>query len=95
MPVWLKQVKPGPHDLRVARLKTVVFVEPGQTLTLSHFKVACIIVPEQNDVSKEPARAPETLMQGSKRMKPPDEEKPTNLTCWGTYPQRNTRGPFS
>ena|SRR3989304_4046261 len=84
-PVWLKQVKPGPHELRVMRSETDVFVEPGKTLTLSHFKDTFIVVPEEREAGKELAPAPETLAEGRKRMMPPEEEKPRDPTPWERF----------
>ncbi len=84
-PVWLNEVKPGSHTLRVKRSETEVFVEPGKTVTLSYFKGSFIDVPEKKEVAREPAPEPEKVTERRKVTKPPEEEKPQDLTRWDRF----------
>ena len=62
-PVWLNEVKPGSHTLRVRRSETEVFVEPGKTVTLSYFKRSFIDVPEEKEAAKKPTPESEKLTE--------------------------------
>ena len=84
-PVRLKQVNPGPHELRVSRSETDLFVESGKTLTISNFKGAFIVVPEAKETAKEPPAAPDKPTESTKQMKPPEEKKPTEPTPWDRF----------
>jgi len=81
-PVWMKEVKPGSHELRIRRSEMDVYVETGKTLTLSYFKGSFIVVPEER---KELAPEPGKMAEGTKRVRPRDEAKPTDLTPWERF----------
>ena len=84
-PVWVKEVKPGSHKLRVRRSKMDVYVETGKTLTLSYFKGSFIVVPEEKEVGKELASEPGKMAEGRRRVKPREVERPKNLTPWERF----------
>ncbi len=86
-PVWMKEVKPGSHKIRVRRSETNVYVETGRTLTLSYFKGSFIVVPEER---KELAPKPGKMAEGTKRVRPRDEAKPTDLTPWERFLNRTS-----
>ncbi len=69
-PVWLKEVKPGAHKLRVRHSEADVYVERGKTLTLSFFKGSFLAVPEETEADKERAPEPGKLTEGRKVVKP-------------------------
>ena len=83
-PVWMKQVKRGPHTLRVRCSKTVVYVETGEMLTLSFFKGSFIVVPDKKEALERPE--PEKPREGRKRMKPREQEgEMEDLTPWERF----------
>jgi len=84
-PVWLNEVKPGSHTLRVQDSKRDVYVEPGKTVTLSYFKGSFIDVPEKKKVAREPAPETEKVTEGRKRVKPREEESQRDLTLWDRF----------
>jgi len=82
-PVWMKQVKRGPHKLRVRRSETDVYVETGKMLTLSFFKGSFIVVPNKKEALAKPRLEPEKPTEGSKGMKPREQEGEIyDLTPW-------------
>ena len=89
-PVWLNEVKPGLHKLRVRDSERDVYVEPGKTVTLSYFKGSFIDVPEKKEVAREPAPEAEKVTERRKVTKPPEEEKPTDLTPWERFLNRTS-----
>ena len=88
-PVWLNEVKPGSHKLRVRRSETEVFVEPGKKVTLSYFKGSFIVLPEEKETTREPAPESEKLAERRKEMKPAEEE-PRDLTPWERFLNRTS-----
>jgi len=84
-PVWVKEVKPGSHKLRVRRSETDVYVETGKTLTLSFFKGSFIVVPKEEEARKELTPEPEKMAEGRRRVRPREEESPRNLTPWERF----------
>ncbi len=89
-PVWLNEVKPGLHKLRVLDSERDVLVEPGKTVTLSYFKGSFIDVPEKKEATREPAPEPEKVTEGRKGMKPPKEDKQRDLTPWERFLNRTS-----
>lgn len=83
-PIWLKEVKPGLHTLRVHESKTDVFVDPGKTVTLSFFKGSFIDVPPEQE--EQPAPQETKPPEARKRTRPRKEEATGNaLTRWEWY----------
>ncbi len=90
-PVWMKQVKRGPHKLRVRRSETDVYVKTGKMLTLSFFKGSFIVVPNKKEALEKPRLEPEKPAEGRKRMKPRDEGgKMKDLTPWERFLNRTS-----
>jgi len=86
-PIWMKEVKPGSHELWVRRSETDVYVETGKTLTLSFFKGSFIVVPKEEEARKELTPEPGKMAEGWRRVKPREVERPKDLTPLGTFPQ--------
>jgi len=89
-PVWMKEVKPGSHKIRVRRSETDVLVEPGKTVTLSHFKGSFIVVPEEKEAARKPTPESEKLAERRERMRPREEERPRDLSPWERYLNRTS-----
>ena len=82
-PVWMKEVKPGSHKIRVRRSETNVYVETGRTLTLSFFKGSFIVVPNKKEALEKPRLEPEKPTDSRKRLKPREQEgEMKDLTPW-------------
>ncbi len=84
-PIWMKEVKPGSHELRIRRSEMDVYVETGKTLTLSYFKGSFIVVPEEKEAGKELTPEPGKMAEGRKRVRPREEESPRDLTPWEPF----------
>ncbi len=85
-PVWMKQVKRGPHKLRVRRSETDVYVETGKVLTLSFFKGSFIVVPNKEEELEKARLEPEKPTESRKRKKPGQlEEERNDLTPWERF----------
>jgi len=89
-PVWMKEVKPGSHEIRVRRSETNVYVETGKTLTLSYFKGSFIVVPEEKEAGKELTPKPGKVAEGRKRVRPREEERPRDITLWERFLNRTS-----
>ncbi len=85
-PVWLTDVKPGMHTLKVKDSETQIHVQPGKTLQVSLFKGSFIrAVKEEKKVEKQPAPEEEKLTERGKAVQPPKEERERDLTPWERY----------
>lgn len=89
-PIWLKEVKPGPHELRVQGSETDVYLEPGKTLTLSLFKGSFIEVSKEKEPATEAGPEPEKLPEAAKVKKPREEERSRDLTPWERFINRTS-----
>ncbi len=89
-PVWMKEVKPGSHEIRVQDSKRDVYVEPGKTVTLSYFKGSFIVVPEEKEAARKPTPEPGKLAKDRKRVRPREEESPRDLTPWERFLNRTS-----
>ncbi len=89
-PVWMKEVKPGSHKIRVRRSETNVYVETGKTLTLSYFKGSFVVVPEEKEAGKELTPEPGKMAEGRKRVRPREEERPRDITPWERFLNRTS-----
>jgi hypothetical protein len=63
-PVWLKQVKPGPHKLRVRQAETDIFVKSGKILQISLFKGSFVMT--EVELGKESGPGKELPAKGKK-----------------------------
>ena len=93
-PIWLKQVKPGPHKLRVKQSETDIYVKPGKILQISLFKDSFVI--KEAELEKEPGPEKELPAKGKEMV--PDtsqckygyyEDPPGTYHCyyggWGIH----------
>lgn len=91
-PVWLKNVEPGSHTLKVKDSETKIHVQPGKTLQVSLFKGSFIkVVKEEEKVEKEPGPEEEKLTERRKAVQPPKEERERDLTPWERYINLSSR----
>ena len=65
-PVWFKEVKPGPHTVRIGREKTEVHVQPGKKMGLSFFKDSFIFIDLTKEEAVVEAPVPEVKRPGEK-----------------------------
>ena len=90
-PVWLKEVKPGPHTVRIGREKTEVHVQPGKKMALSFFKDSFIFI----DITKEEvvveAPVPEAKKPREKEgaVRPPRPEEREDIIRFEQFINRN------
>ncbi len=89
-PIWLKEVKPGPHELRVQDSEKDVYLEPGKTPTLSLFKGSFIEVSKEKEEETKVGLEPEKLPEPTKVRKPREEERPRDLTPWERFINRTS-----
>jgi len=91
-PVWLKDVKPGMHALKVKDSETQIHVLPGKTLQVSLFKGSFIkIAKEEKNVEKQVGPEEKKLTEPKKAVQPPKEERERDLTPWERYINRSSR----
>ena len=80
-PIFLDEVKPGNHRLRVKNSETDIIIEPGKTLQISLYKDKFILIPATD---KKPPKQPETVetnLTKSKLPPPPaEEQRPEELS---------------
>lgn len=76
-PVWLKEVKPGPHTVRIGQEKTEVHVQPGKKMALSFFKDSFIDITKEEAAVEAPV--PEVKKprekEGAARPRTPEERE--------------------
>jgi hypothetical protein len=53
-PIWLREVKPGAHTLRIGQEKTEVHVQPGKKMALSFFKDSFIDITKEEEAVEAP-----------------------------------------
>ncbi len=83
-PIWLKEVKPGLHMLRVRESETEVFVDPDKTVTLSFFKGSFVDVSSEQE--KQLVPQPEKVPEARRRTGPRKGEATGKaLTPWEWY----------
>lgn len=91
-PVWLKNVEPGLHTLKVKDSETQIHVQPGKTLQVSLFKGSFIrTVKEEKKVEKQAGPEEEKLTERRKAVEPPKEERERDLTPWELFINRSSR----
>ena len=96
-PIWLMEVKAGPHNLRVKDSEIEIDVEPKKTLQISFFKGSLTARVEKEEI-KQPAPKEEMLPGGTGLVTDPklcsygyyqDQAKPGFYCCyfggWGTH----------
>ena len=80
-PLFLDEVKPGSHRLRVKNFKTDITIEPGKTLQISLYKDKFVLIPATD---KKPPKQPETVETNITKAKPPpspaEEQRPKELS---------------
>ena len=67
-PLFLDEMKPGSHRLRVKNTETDITIEPGKTLQISLYKDKFILIPATD---KKPSKQPETEETDLTKSKPP------------------------
>lgn len=90
-PVWLKEVKPGPHTVRIGQEKTEVHVQPGKKMGLSFFKDSFILIDIMKEEAAVEAPAPEVKKPGEKEeaARPPRPEEREDIIRFEQFINRN------
>jgi len=90
-PVWLKEVKPGPHTVRIGREKTEVHVQPGKKMALSFFKDSFIFIDITKEEAVVEAPVPEVKKPGEKEgaARPPRPEEREDIIRFEQFINRN------
>ncbi|MGH7252951.1 MAG: PEGA domain-containing protein [Nitrospiraceae bacterium] len=88
-PVWFKEVKPGPHTVRIGQEKTEVHVQPGKKMALSFFKDSFIDITKEEAVVEAPV--PEVKKPGEKEgaARPPRPEEREDIIRFEQFINRN------
>ena len=85
-PLFLDEIKPGSHRLRVKNSETDITIEPGKTLQISLFNDKFILIPATD---KKPPKQPETAETNLTKSKPPpppaEEQRPKELSPMEKY----------
>ncbi|MGB5745966.1 MAG: PEGA domain-containing protein [Desulfobacterales bacterium] len=67
-PIFVDEVKPGSHRLRIKNSETDITIEPGKTLQISLYKDKFILIPAAD---KKPPKQPEPVETDLTKSKPP------------------------
>jgi len=85
-PLFLDDVKPGIHRLRVKNSETDITIEPGKTLQISLYKGKFVLI---QDTDNKPPKQPETEEPNLTKPKPPpppaEEQRPKELSPMEKY----------
>ncbi len=85
-PIFLDEVKPGSHRLRVKNSETDIIIEPGKTLQISLYKDKFIRIPATDKIPPKKSETDETDLTRSKPPSPPTEGKrPKELSPMERY----------
>ncbi len=85
-PIFLDELKPGSHRLRVKNSETDITIDPGKALQISLYKDKFILVPATD---KKPPKQPETVETNLTKSKPPpppaEDQRPEGLSPMEQY----------
>ena len=85
-PIFLDDVKPGIHTLRVKDSETIIDVKPDATLKISLFKGKFINIPvEEKKPAKQQADEQRIVDETRATSQSPKGERQKNLTPWEKY----------
>ena len=80
-PLFVDEVKPGSHRLRVKNTETDITIEPGKTLQISLYKDKFVLIPATD---KKPPKQSQTAETTPTKSKPPpfpsEEQRPKELS---------------
>jgi len=88
-PVWLKEVKPGPHTVRIGQEKTEVHVQPGKKMALSFFKDSFIDITKEEGVVEAPVPEVEKPREKEGAVRPPRPEEREDIIRFEQFINRN------
>ena len=88
-PVWFKEVKPGPHTVRIGQEKTEVHVQPGKKMALSFFKDSFIDITKEEGVVEAPVPEVEKLREKEGAVRPPRPEEREDIIRFEQFINRN------
>ena len=89
-PIWLKELKPGPHTVRIGQEKTEVHVQPGKKMGLSFFKDSFIFIDLTKEEAVVEAPVPEVKKPGEKEAaRPPRAEEREDIIRFEQFINRN------
>jgi len=84
-PLWLREVKTGPHTIKIAHAETVVHVEKDQRLKVGLFKGSFVVSPEPKKEQPKFETKPDR-QAATPHMEPSEEEeKGRDLTLWEKF----------
>ena len=85
-PLFLDEVKPGSHRLRVKDSKTDINIEPGKTLQISLYKGKFVLIPATDN---KPPKQSQTAETTPTKPKPPptpaEKQRPKELSPMEKY----------
>jgi hypothetical protein len=85
-PLFLDEVKPGSHRLRVKNSVTDITIEPGKTLQISLYKGKFVLIPVTDEKQPKQSETAETTPTKSKPPPPPAEkQRPKELSPMERY----------
>ena len=85
-PLFLDEVDPGSHRLRVKDSETDISIEPGKTLQISLYKDKFILIPATGKESpKQPETAEANLTKSKPAPPPAEEQRPKELSPMEQY----------
>jgi len=88
-PVWFKEVKPGPHTVRIGQEKTEVHVQPGKKMALSFFKDSFIDITKEEAVVEAPVPEVEKPREKEGAARPPRPEEREDIIRFEQFINRN------
>ena len=88
-PVWFKEVKPGPHTVRIGQEKTEVHVQPGKKMALSFFKDSFIDITKEEAVVEAPVPEVEKPREKERAVRPPRPEEREDIIRFEQFINRN------
>jgi hypothetical protein len=91
-PIWLIEVKPGLHRVRVKASEKDFFVEAGTTLQVSLFKGSFVSVTKKDvEVEKQPGPTEKRRAETRKTAEHPKEPPDRDLTHWDLFINRTLK----
>ena len=91
-PVWLSDLKPGLHTLRVNHSETEIYVQQNRTLHLTLFRGTLIsFLKEIRERPTRPDAVKDQLIETRTAMEPHKEHKQGDLTPWERFINRSSR----
>ena len=88
-PVWIRQLKPGVHRVRIKDLEKDICVEPHRTSLVTLSKGSLVSIFKKAD--EEPEIAGEQLNKAENAIEPTKEQMRGDLTSWERFLNRSSQ----